>query len=467
MLRRRGGAARDARRRGRRARLARAHASSCAARRAAGTRRSARSRAFIVTNAILVQGLFLAFFIGMLSGIVPSFGAARRSVAADAARGVLDGAAAPLQRRQPAARAARAPRSRVGVIALVVLATTLLLSAWSRACGARSSRRASPRQPDRAAQGRDQRRLERAAARGLPGAALSSTASRRAPTASRSCRPSWSCSRSSCARDGGRENVLVRGVEPVALAVHDAVRIVEGRMFEPVAAARRSSGRGVAGRYAGARARRASCEFGRGTWKVVGLFESGGSSFESEVWVDVRELARDAKRPMPYSGLRVRVAPGADLDALVAPHRRRPALGARGAARDRVLRRSRPKSANALYVIVIGLAVLSGIGAIFGATNTLYASVQARTAEIGTLRALGFSRGAILHRVPDRVAADGGLGLRGRRRARGAARDRRSRARSAASASPRSTFTHQRDRRCAWARSTWSGRRALSRWRSA
>jgi putative ABC transport system permease protein len=53
-------------------------------------------------------------------------------------------------------------------------------------------------------------------------------------------------------------------------------------------------------------------------------------------------------------------------------------------------------TANSLYVIVIFLAVLAGIGAMFGATNTLYAAVQARRAEIGTLRALGFSRRAIL-----------------------------------------------------------------------
>jgi putative ABC transport system permease protein len=53
-------------------------------------------------------------------------------------------------------------------------------------------------------------------------------------------------------------------------------------------------------------------------------------------------------------------------------------------------------SANTLTVIVIALAVLGGVGAIFGATNTMYAAVQARTSEIGTLRALGFSRGAIL-----------------------------------------------------------------------
>jgi ABC-type antimicrobial peptide transport system permease subunit len=53
-------------------------------------------------------------------------------------------------------------------------------------------------------------------------------------------------------------------------------------------------------------------------------------------------------------------------------------------------------SANTLYVIVVGLAVLAGVGAVFGATNTMYAAVQSRTAEIGTLRALGFSRGSIL-----------------------------------------------------------------------
>jgi ABC-type lipoprotein release transport system permease subunit len=194
-------------------------------------------------------------------------------------------------------------------------------------------------------------------------------------------------------RDGGRENVLVRGVEPVALGVHDSVRIVEGRMFEP-SSGEVIVGAGVAGRYAGA-AVGDQLHFGRGSWKVVGRFESGGDSFESEVWVDVRELARDAKRPMPYSGLRVRTAPGTDLDALVRRIDDEPRW-ALEAQRETEYYADQSKSADALYLIVIGLAVLSGIGAICGATNTLYASVQARTAEIGTLRALGFSRGAIL-----------------------------------------------------------------------
>jgi len=194
-------------------------------------------------------------------------------------------------------------------------------------------------------------------------------------------------------RDGGRENVLVRGVEPVALAVHDSVKIVEGRMFEP-SSGEVIVGTGVAGRYAGASVGE-QLRFGRGTWKVVGRFESNGDSFESEVWADVRELARDAKRPMPYSGLRVRATPGADLDALARRIDDEPRW-ALEAQRETAYYAEQSKSADALYAIVIGLAVLSGIGAICGATNTLYASVQARTAEIGTLRALGFSRGAIL-----------------------------------------------------------------------
>jgi putative ABC transport system permease protein len=194
-------------------------------------------------------------------------------------------------------------------------------------------------------------------------------------------------------RDGGRENVLVRGVEPVALAVHDSVKIVEGRMFEP-SQGEVIVGTGVAGRYAGAAVGEV-VKFGRGTWKVVGRFESGGDSFESEVWADVRELARDAKRPMPYSGFRVRAEPGTDLDAMIRRIDDEPRW-AMEAQRETEYYAEQSKSADALYLVVIGLAVLSGIGAICGATNTLYASVQARTAEIGTLRALGFSRGTIL-----------------------------------------------------------------------
>jgi putative ABC transport system permease protein len=209
---------------------------------------------------------------------------------------------------------------------------------------------------------------------------------------------------------GGRENVLVRGVESVALRVHDDVEIVEGRMFEP-SQSEAIVGRGAAGRYIGAKLGE-TLEFGRGRWKVVGIFESGGSSYESEVWVDARELANDAKRPMPYSGLRVRAADGADIDALI----RRiddDSRWALEATRETEYYAKQAESANGLYLIVFGLALLAGIGATFGATNTLYAAVQSRRAEIGTLRALGFSKAAILGSflVESLCLAAGGLAI--------------------------------------------------------
>ncbi len=194
-------------------------------------------------------------------------------------------------------------------------------------------------------------------------------------------------------REGGRENVLARGVEPIALEVHDKVRLRKGRMF------RQSSGeaiigRGVASRYVGAEIG-SELEFGRGHWKVVGIFDADGSSFESEVWVDVRELANDAKRPFPYSGIRIRAASPADLERLARRIDDDPRF-ALEAELETDYYAKQSESANSLYALVIGIAVLAGVGAGFGAANTMYAAVQARTGEIGTLRALGFSRRSIL-----------------------------------------------------------------------
>lgn len=194
-------------------------------------------------------------------------------------------------------------------------------------------------------------------------------------------------------RDGDRENVLVRGVEPVALKVHDEVRVVTGRMFEP-SSREVIVGRAAARRYAGA-ALGSQLQFGRGSWKVVGVFESEGSSFESEVWADVRELAADARRPFPYSGLRIRVAQGVDPSTLVRRIGDDPRFTLE--ARPEVdYYQQQAESASFLYFIVLGLAILAGVGAAFGAANVFYAAVHARTREVGTLRTLGFSRGSIL-----------------------------------------------------------------------
>ena len=193
--------------------------------------------------------------------------------------------------------------------------------------------------------------------------------------------------------EGGRENVLVRGVEAAALRVHDDVHITEGRMFTP-SSGEAIIGRGVVGRYVGTRLGE-QLSFGRRTWKVVGVFDSGGSSYESEVWVDARELASDAKRPFPYSGVRIRAASLNDV-ALVKQRIDDDPRYALEANNEIDYYAKQSESANSLYFLVIGIAALAGVGAGFGASNTMYAAVQARTAEIGTLRALGFSRAAIL-----------------------------------------------------------------------
>lgn len=194
-------------------------------------------------------------------------------------------------------------------------------------------------------------------------------------------------------RNHRRETVLVRGVDPrVALAVHDEVRVLEGRMFEP-SSGEAVVGRKVAERYADT-ALGDTLEFGRGRWTVVGLFEASGTTFEGEVWVDAGELARDARRSIPYNGVRLRAEPGADLEELQQRIDADPRF-ALDARTELEYNRDQASSADAFYFLVIGLALLAGVGAAFGVMNTLFAAVQARRHDIAILRTLGFSRFSI------------------------------------------------------------------------
>ena len=190
---------------------------------------------------------------------------------------------------------------------------------------------------------------------------------------------------------GGRENVLVRGVEPIAFRVHDRVQLVEGRIFRP------NLGEIVVGRGAGRRygLRVGSiADFGRRQWTVVGVFDSGGTAFDSEIWADVGDVQGDTRR-QGYSAVRLRVAAGIDPSDMI---RRidRDGRFTLEAKPETVYYQQQAETANALYVLVLTLAVVMATGATFGALNTMYAAVSSRTAEIGTLRALGFGRGAIL-----------------------------------------------------------------------
>ena len=172
------------------------------------------------------------------------------------------------------------------------------------------------------------------------------------------------------------------------------VRIVEGRMFTP-SAARRSSG-------AASSAATPAPTLGNELRVRARHVEGGGHLRCGRLVVRERGVGRRAR-----AGQRREADLSPTPASACAPPRRRTwrrcerridddPRYALEAQRETDYYAKQSESANSLYVLVIGIAVLAGIGAGFGAANTMYAAVQARTAEIGTLRALGFSRGAIL-----------------------------------------------------------------------
>jgi putative ABC transport system permease protein len=182
-------------------------------------------------------------------------------------------------------------------------------------------------------------------------------------------------------------------VLPVALEVHEQVRIIAGRIFRP-GLNEIIVGKGLVGRYANCRLG-AILHFGRGTWRVVGIFQADGSSFESEIWGDVHSVQAEARRGSYYACARIKVAPGANVGALIQRIANDPRINLQAQSEPHYYG-DEAVVASQLRTLVLVVAVIMGIGAIFGAMNTMYAAVAARTVEIATLRALGFSPGAVM-----------------------------------------------------------------------
>lgn len=192
---------------------------------------------------------------------------------------------------------------------------------------------------------------------------------------------------------GSGDNVLVRGALPVALRVHQNLHIIQGRMFSP-ALDEVIVGKALVGRYANT-ALGSTMHFGRSDWKVVGIFAAGGSSFESEIWADIHNIQDDTQRGAYYACARLKMVPGTDVNALIQRIADDPAINLQ-AQTETDYYRDQSVVANQLRALGMVVAVIMGVGAVFAAMNTMYASVSARTTEIGTLRALGFQPGAVM-----------------------------------------------------------------------
>ena len=196
-------------------------------------------------------------------------------------------------------------------------------------------------------------------------------------------------------RDDGTEvQVTLRGVTPMAFTVRQNVRIVEGRNFTP-GLYELVAGKKAAERYQGLEVG-GSVTLRRQRWEVVGIFTSEGSGFESEMWGDIDALQPVFNRTGGYQSLTLRLADPSTLEAFDAEIKANPNMQVQMRSELEYYEGQAGQTATTLTVLAIFVGVIMGIGAVFGAMNTMYALVSARTREIGTLRALGFSRTAVL-----------------------------------------------------------------------
>ena len=196
-------------------------------------------------------------------------------------------------------------------------------------------------------------------------------------------------------KTGTDANVQVRGVTPRALAVHDKVRIAEGRFFQP-GLYEMVVGSEATHSYRGLKLGE-TVRLGGTAFTVVGIFDAGGSSFDSEVWADADVLAATYQRPRGvYQSVVARLTEPERLDALQARMAADPRL------RVQVDRETAyyAKVSQMLHGLIIGLgslvAAVMGVGAVFSALNTMYSAVAERSREIATIRAVGFGSGAVI-----------------------------------------------------------------------
>jgi putative ABC transport system permease protein len=189
------------------------------------------------------------------------------------------------------------------------------------------------------------------------------------------------------------DNLPIRGVLPESLKVHDKIRIVSGRMLQP-GLNEVIIGKLIVNQYPGC-SLNSDLVLGRRTWKVVGVFESGGGSFESEVWADLHSLQDDSLRKSSFNSIRFKLAPDANVASLVQRMADDPRINLEAKTEADYYKE---QSAYAARLRIVGLVVagIMALAAIFAAMNTMYAAVAARTSEIGTLRALGFGPAAIM-----------------------------------------------------------------------
>lgn len=195
-------------------------------------------------------------------------------------------------------------------------------------------------------------------------------------------------------KDGtGEVNVTVRGMMPDGLELRPKVKLVEGRWFTPGQREVVVS-ESIHKRFSHASVGD-SLAFGKGPWQVVGVFDAGGSAYDSEIWGDVNQMAADFDRQGGFSSAYLRAADPVSAEALqhrVSDDQR---LKLEGMLETEYYAK---QTSSGAPIRIIGwiVAVIMAIGSSFAAMNTMYAAVAYRGREIATLRVIGFSKPSIL-----------------------------------------------------------------------
>ena len=188
-------------------------------------------------------------------------------------------------------------------------------------------------------------------------------------------------------------NVVIRGVTPNGLVLRPQVHIVQGRMFQP-GTAEVIAGTSIAGSFRGAGLGE-TLRFASRDWTVVGVFDAGRTGFDSEIWGDAEQMLQ-AFRRLGFSALIFRLADTDRFDAVKAAIESDPRLTLEAKRETRFYADQSESLSKFISYLGTTISVIFSIGAIIGAMITMYANVASRTAEIGTLRAIGFPRTAIL-----------------------------------------------------------------------
>lgn len=186
---------------------------------------------------------------------------------------------------------------------------------------------------------------------------------------------------------GTDANAQIRGVEPAAFALRPEVQITQGRRFER-GPRELIVGRGAASQFAGLDVG-SKVAFRDSDWTIVGHFEAGGTAWESELWGDV-ETVQSAYRRTGYQSLAAQLESPASLTTLTEALAADPRLNVKLQSQSSYYAEQSKQLATLINGIGYSVGVIMAIGAIFGALNTMYAAVAARSREIATLRAIGF-----------------------------------------------------------------------------